>query len=112
MSNTGGVINVSEDVDSKISVDNPQNSSISKDGDSLGKSDKPKSSKNDSLLSPSNLKRIISSEKRAMEKIKSLTRNEKKRKEFKNFKYKKIPNLQSVEQPGKWSKAITKRKRV
>ena len=69
----------SEDVDSTISVDNPQNSSISKDGDSLGKSDKPKSSKNDSLLSPSNLKRIISSEKRAMEKIKSLTRNEKKR---------------------------------
>ena len=37
LSNTGGVINVSEDVDSSISVDNPQNSSISKDDDSLGK---------------------------------------------------------------------------
>ena len=112
LSNTRGVINVSEDVDSSISVDNPQNSSISKDDDSLGKSDKPKSSKNDSLLSPSNLKRIISSEKRAMEKIKSLTRNEKKRKELKITKTKRFLNLQSVEQPGKWSKAITKRKKV
>ena len=79
LSNTGGVINVSEDVDSTISVDNPQNSSISKDGDSLGESDNPKSSKNDSPLSPSDFKRIIDSENRAMEKMKSLTCNEKNR---------------------------------
>ena len=69
--NTGGVINVSEDLDSTISVDNPQNSNLSKDGDSFGESDKNKSSKNDSLLSPSNFKRIIDSKTKSMEKIKS-----------------------------------------
>ena len=111
LSNTGGVINVSEDVDSSISVDNPQNSSISKDDDSLGKSDKPKSSKNDSLLSPSNLKRIISSEKRAMEKIKSLTCNEKKRKEFKNFKNKKIPKSLELRATRKMVKSNNKKKK-
>ena len=90
LSNTGGVINVSEDLDSTISVDNPQNSNLSKDGDSFGESDKNKSSKNDSLLSPSNFKRIIDSKTKSMEKIKSLTRNEKKRKELKNVINKKI----------------------
>ena len=114
MSNTGGVINVSEDVDSTISVDNPQNSSISKDGDSLGKSDfitDDRSSKNDSLLSPSNLNRIISSEKRAMEKIKSLTRNEKKRKQFKNFKNKKIPKSPERRATRKMVKSNNKKKK-
>ena len=90
LSNTGGVINVSEDLDSTVSVDNPQNSNLSKDGDSFGESDKNKSSKNDSLLSPSNFKRIIDSKTKSMEKIKSLTRNEKKRKELKNVINKKI----------------------
>ena len=111
LSNTGGVINVSEDVDSTISVDNPQNSNLSKDGDSFGESDKNKSSKNDSLLSPSNLKRIISSEKRAMEKIKSLTRNEKKRKEFKNFKNKKIPKSPERRATRKMVKSNNKKKK-
>ena len=111
LSNTGGVINVSEDLDSTISVDNPQNSNLSKDGDSFGESDKNKSSKNDSLLSPSNLKRIISSEKRAMEKIKSLTRNEKKRKEFKNFKNKKIPKSPKRQATRKMVKSNNKKKK-
>ena len=36
-SNDGGVANVSEDVGSTISADNLQNSTLTKDGDSLGK---------------------------------------------------------------------------
>ena len=111
LSNTGGVINVSEDVDSTISVDNPQNSSISKDGDSLGESDNPKSSKNDSPLSPSDFKRIIDSKTKSMEKIKSLTRNEKKRKEFKNFKNKKIPKSPERRATRKMVKSNNKKKK-
>ena len=41
-------------------------------------------------MSPSNFKRIIDSKTKSMEKIKSLTRNEKKRKELKNVINKKI----------------------
>ena len=111
LSNTGGFINVPEDVDSTISVDNPQNSSISKDGDSLGESDNHKSSKNDSPLSPSDFKRIRDSENRAMEKIKSLTRNEKKRKEFKNFKNKTIPKSPERRATRKMVKSNNKKKK-
>ena len=111
LSNTGGVINVSEDLDSTISVDNPQNSNLSKDGDSFGESDKNKSSKNDSLLSPSNFKRIIDSKTKSMEKIKSLARNEKKRKELKNVINKKILKSPESRTTRKMVKSNNKKKK-
>ena len=47
-----------------------------------------------------------------MEKIKSLERNGKNEKNSKILNTKRLLNLQNVEQPEKWSKAKTKRKKT
>ena len=90
MSNDGGVTNISENTDSIVNEDNPKNVTLAENGISSETNTENKSSKNDSILTPSDFKRIQDAEKRAIRKIKSLTQNEKKRNEFKKNKNKKI----------------------
>ena len=110
MSNDGGVIHISENTDSIVNEDNPKNGTLAENGIPSETNTENKSSKNDSILTPSDFKRIQDAEKRAIRKIKSLTQNEKKRNEFKKIKTKRLINLQNVEPQEKWSKPITKRK--
>ena len=110
LSNDGGVIHISENTDSIVNEDNPKNGTLAENGIPSETNTENKSSKNDSILTPSDFKRIQDAEKRAIRKIKSLTQNEKKRNEFKKIKTKRLINLQNVEPPEKWSKPITKRK--
>ena len=110
MSNDGGVTNISENTDSIVNEDNPKNVTLAENGISSETNTENKSSKNDSILTPSDFKRIQDAEKRAIRKIKSLTQNEKKRNELKKIKTKRLINLQNVEPPEKWSKPTTKRK--
>ena len=83
LSNDGGVINISENTDSIVNEDNPKNGTLAENGIPSETNTENKSSKNDSILTPSDFKRIQDAEKRAIRKIKSLTQNEKKRNEFK-----------------------------
>ena len=110
LSNDGGVTNISENTDSIVNEDNPKNVTLAENGISSETNTENKSSKNDSILTPSDFKRIQDAEKRAIRKIKSLAQNEKKRNEFKKIKTKRLINLQNVEPQEKWSKPITKRK--
>ena len=90
LSDDGGVINISGNTDSLVNADSPQNGNIAEDGISTEKNIENKSSKNDSILTPSDFKRIKDAETRAMGKIKNLMQNEKKRNEFKKIKNKKM----------------------
>ena len=90
LSDDGGVINISGNTDSSVNADSPQNGNIAEDGISTEKNIENKSSKNESILTPSDFKRIKDAQKRSMGKIKSLVQNEKKRNEFKKIKNKKI----------------------
>ena len=90
LSDDGGVINISGNTDSSVNADSPQNGNIAEDGISTEKNIENKSSKNDSILTPSDFKRIKDAETRAMGKIKNLMQNEKKRNEFKKIKNKKM----------------------
>ena len=84
LSDDGGVINISGNTDSLVNADSPQNGNIAEDGIFTEKNIENTSSKNDSILTPSDIKRIKDAETRAMGKIKSLMKNEKKkRNEFK-----------------------------
>ena len=70
-----------------------------------------KSSKNDSILTPSDFKRIQDAEKRAIRKIKSLTQNEKKRNELKK-KNKKINKSPERRATRKMVKTNNKKKKL
>ena len=78
LSDDGGVINISGNTDSLVNADSPQNGNIAEDGIFTEKNIESTSSKNDSILTPSDFKRIKDAETRAMEKIKDLMQNEKK----------------------------------
>ena len=88
LSNDGRVINITENTDSSVNADSPQNGNIAEDGISTEKNIESTSSKNDSILTPSDFKRIKDAETRAMGKIKNLIQNEKKRNEFKKIRTK------------------------
>ena len=88
LSDDAGVINISGNT--SVNSDSPQNCNIAEDGISTAKNIENKSSKNDSILTPSDFKRIKDAETRAMGKIKNLMQNEKKRNEFKKIKNKKM----------------------
>ena len=88
MSNDGGVIHISENTDSIVNEDNPKNVALADNGISSETNTENKSSKNDSILTPSDFKRIKDAETRAMGKIKNLMQNEKKRNEFKKIRTK------------------------
>ena len=90
LSDDGGVINISGNTDSLVNADSPQNGNIAEDGIFTEKNIESTSSKNDSILTPSDFKRIKDAETRAMGKIKNLMQNEKKRNEFKKIKNKKM----------------------
>ena len=79
MSHDGGVINISGNTDSLVNADSPQNGNIAEDGIFTEKNIENTSSKNDSILTPSDIKRIKDAETRAMGKIKNLMQNEKKK---------------------------------
>ena len=90
LSDDGGVINISGNTDSLVNADSPQNGNIAEDGIFTEKNIENTSSKNDSILTRSDFKRIKDAETRAMGKIKNLMQNEKKRNEFKRIKNKKM----------------------
>ena len=90
LSDDGGVINISGNTDSLVNADSPQNGNIAEDGIFTEKNIESTSSKNDSILTPSDFKRIKDAETRAMGKIKDLMQNEKKRNELKKIKNKKM----------------------
>ena len=90
LSDDGGVINISGNTDSLVNADSPQNGNIAEDGIFTEKNIENTSSKNDSILTRSDFKRIKDAETRAMGKIKNLMQNEKKRNEFKKNKNKKM----------------------
>ena len=88
LSDDGGVINISGNTDSLVNADSPQNGNIAEDGIFTEKNIENTSSKNDSILTRSDFKRIKDAETRAMGKIKNLMQNEKKRNEFKKIRTK------------------------
>ena len=90
LSDDGGVINISGNTDSLVNADSPKNGNIAEDGIFIEKNIENTSSKNDSILTRSDFKRIKDAETRAMGKIKNLMQNEKKRNEFKKIKSKKM----------------------
>ena len=112
LSNDGGVIHISENTDSIVNEDNPKNGTLAENGIPSETNTENKSSKNDSILTPSDFKRIQDAEKRAIRKIKSLTQNEKKRNELKKNKNKKVDKSPERRATRKMVKTNNKKKKL